>query len=295
MKPILDWIQSVGLAWNQFWFTPRDGNVLGLIRLLTGLTVCYTHLAWTPLLQRFLGPEGMLPQTYRAQFFDSAFAWSHFDWFATPGPLWGIHFVALMVMLMFAFGFWTRSTGIATAFFVISYANRATGATFGLDQIAGFLVLYLAIANGSGAFSLAARLGFGHAKPTTSIANNIATRLIQIHLCAVYLFAGLGKCQGDYWWNGEAIWGAVASYEYQTIDMTWLAAHMWLINALTLLTLLFEVGYAALIWQRLTRPVMLLLAIPLHLGIGLCMGMLEFGLIMLIANLAFVRTSKPRE
>ena len=35
---------------------------------------------------------------------------------------------------------------------------------------------------------------------------------------------------------------------------------------------------------------MLLLAIPLHLGIGLCMGMLEFGLVMLIANLAFVES-----
>ena len=93
------------------------------------------------------------------------------------------------------------------------------------------------------------------------------------------------------WWNGEAIWGAVASYEYQTIDMTWMAEHLWLVNAITLVTLVFEVSYAALIWQRLTRPVILLLAIPLHLGIGLCMGMLEFGLIMLVANLAFVELS----
>ena len=291
MKQLLDWIQNVAEAWNQLWFTPRDGNILGLIRLLTGLIVFYTHLVWTPLLQRFLGPEGMLPKTYRAEFFDTTFAWSHFDWFTSPELLWGIHFVALLAMLLFALGFWNRITGTLTALFVISYANRATGATFGLDQIAAFLVLYLAIANGAGSVSLAKRLGFGKTEPSFSIANNIAVRLIQIHLCTVYLFAGLGKCQGDYWWNGEAIWGALASHEYQTIDMTFLAEHMWIINALTLVTLLFEVGYAALIWQRLTRPVILLLAIPLHLGIGLCMGMLEFGLIMLVANLAFVSWS----
>ena len=37
-----------------------------------------------------------------------------------------------------------------------------------------------------------------------------------------------------------------------------------------------------------TRPVMLLLAIPLHLGIAFCMGMVTFGVVMLIANLSFV-------
>jgi len=230
----------------------------------------------------------MLPTGYRSDFFDSSFAWSHFDWFTSPDLLWAIHIVVLIVMLLFALGFWTRITGILTALFVISYANRATGATFGLDQIAGFLVLYLAISNCGNSFSLARRLGLGAAMVRDSVANNIAVRLIQIHLCLVYLFAGLGKCQGNYWWNGEAIWGAVASFEYQTIDMTWMADHMWLINAVTLLTLVFEVGYAALIWSKLTRPAVLLLAIPLHLGIGLCMGMLEFGLIMLVANLAFV-------
>ena len=141
-------------------------------------------------------------------------------------------------------------------------------------------------------FSIAKRLGIGKAQIKSSIANNIAIRLIQIHLCIVYLFAGLGKCQGEKWWNGEAIWGAVASYEYQTIDMTWMANQMWLVSLITLVTLIFEVGYVGLIWHRLTRPVMLLLAIPLHLGIGLCMGMLEFGLIMLVANLSFCDSVK---
>ncbi|QEG24341.1 HTTM domain-containing protein [Mariniblastus fucicola] len=282
------WIRSVCDAWDSFWFTPRDGKMLGLIRLLTGLIAFYTHLVWTPLLSQFLGSEGMLPLAYRSRFFESVFAWSHFDWISSPSILFVVHIAALIVMLLFALGFWTRVTGIATALLVISYANRATGALFGLDQITGFLTLYLAISNCGGSFSLARKLGIGGQKANTSVGNNIAIRLMQIHLCIVYLFAGLGKCQGETWWNGEAIWGAVASYEYQTLDMTWLADHMWFISLMTLVTLVFEIGYVALIWPKLTRPVMLALAVPLHLGIGLCMGMLEFGLIMLVANLAFV-------
>lgn len=288
MSPFFNWLSSVGDAWDGFWFTPRDGKALGLIRLLTGLIVFWTHLVWTPLLQRFLGANGMLPTSYRRDFFDSPFAWSHFDWVGSPNLLFAIHVVALIVMLLFALGFWNRFTGVLTACFLISYANRATGALFGLDQIAGFLVLYLALANCGDTFSLARRFGIGLKSKRASIRNNIAIRLMQIHLCIVYLFAGLGKCQGETWWNGEAIWGAVASFEYQTIDMTWLANHMWLVGIITLVTLVFEVGYIALIWPKLTRAIMLLLAIPLHLGIGLAMGMMEFGLIMLVANLAFV-------
>ena len=34
-----------------------------------------------------------------------------------------------------------------------------------------------------------------------------------------------------------------------------------------------------------------MLAVPLHLGIALAMGMMTFGLVMLIANLAFVSPS----
>ncbi len=288
MSTISAWYAALSDAWDRFWFTPRNGKMLGLIRLLTGLIVFYTHLVWTPLLIRFLGPEGMLPQSYRRQFFDSGFAWSHFDFVSTPGSIWVVHIIALIVMLLFALGFWTRLTGIVTALFLISYANRATGALFGLDQIAGFLILYLAISHCGDSFSLAKRIGLGSSTTAASIRNNIAIRLMQIHLCIVYLFAGLGKCQGETWWNGEAIWGAIASYEYQTIDMTWMADHMWLVSLVTLVTLVFEVGYVALIWNRITRPMMLLLAIPLHLGIGLCMGMFEFGMIMLVANLAFV-------
>lgn len=288
MSGFKTWLDDAAEAWDAFWFSKRDGKTLGLIRLLTGLIVFYTHLVWSPLLIRFLGPEGMLPLTYRELLYDSSMAWSHFDWIASETTLWIVHVVALVTMLLFALGFWTRITGMLTALFVISYANRATGALFGLDQIAAFLTLYLAISDCGGSFSLAGKLGLGAKSKSASIRNNIAIRLIQIHLCIVYLFAGLGKCQGETWWNGEAIWGAIGSYEYQTLDMTWMADQMWLVSVITLVTLIFEVGYIGLIWPKLTRPVMLGLAIPLHLGIGLCMGMMEFGLIMLVANLSFI-------
>ena len=134
------------------------------------------------------------------------------------------------------------------------------------------LTLYLAISRCGDAFSIDSRRAKkkSNDKSSVSVMNAIATRLIQVHLCIVYLFAGLGKCQGDKWWDGEAIWGAIANHEYQTVDMLWLSEHMWLVAVITMVALFWEVSYVALIWPRLTRPVVMLLAIPMHLGIGIC-------------------------
>jgi hypothetical protein len=72
------------------------------------------------------------------------------------------------------------------------------------------------------------------------------------------------------------------------MDMTWLAGWPILISLLTHVTVWWELSYCVLVWPRLTRPLMLALAIPIHLGIAMFLGMMTFGLAMLIANLAFV-------
>lgn len=282
------------VAWNEFWFRPRAADTLAVMRILTGLMVLYSHAVWTLEFDGFIGGK-LLPSNYRSHLFQSAlessFAWSHFDWF--PAELWmPVHVVGLLAVVCYIAGWQTKIFSWVTAALVISYANRASGALFGLDQILAFLTLYLGIGKCGDAFSIdrwrKSRKFPNHGAPQPSPWNTIATRLIQIHLCVVYLFAGLGKCQGETWWNGEALWGALASYEYQTVDMTFMADQMSLVAAITLLTLFWEVSYAALIWPKLTRPIMLTIAIPMHLGIGICMGMMTFGLVMLIANLAFI-------
>ena len=284
-------------AWNNFWFSKRDPGMLGLIRIFVGSIVFYTHIVWTFGLDGFLGNQAVLPSNYRDQIFGNSFAWSHFDLVSSHNVLFVLHIVAILVIAMFTVGLFTRWTSVLTALIVISYANRATGALFGLDQLNAFLCLYLAVGNSGGAWSIdalrfakretdqVARAGQGGRLDTST---NISIRLIQVHMCVVYLFAGIGKLQGETWLTGEAIWLALASYEYQTLDMTWLSGHLWFVSIITLVTLAWEVGYPALVWPKLTRPIVLALAIPIHLGIGICMGMMTFGLIMLAGNLAFI-------
>ncbi|CAN5301534.1 hypothetical protein BH10PLA2_BH10PLA2_34050 [soil metagenome] len=46
--------------WNQFWFTPADPTVLGLIRISCGLITLYVHLAYSFDLQQFFGRDAWL-------------------------------------------------------------------------------------------------------------------------------------------------------------------------------------------------------------------------------------------
>jgi hypothetical protein len=211
--------------------------------------------------------------------------------------LWSVHLAALVVLAMFAAGCFTRWTSILAYLITVSYAHRSAGALFGLDQINGFLALYLAVGPSGEVYSLDAwfrrRRGRGEGV-NESVMANIAIRLVQCHMCVVYLFAGLGKLLGPSWWAGTALWGAFANLEYQTLDMTWLAAYPLLVNIITQTILVWEITYIALVWPRLTRPLVLALAVPLHLGIAVCMGMITFGLIMLVGNMAFISPALVR-
>jgi len=113
-------------------------------------------------------------------------------------------------------------------------------------------------------------------------------------MCVIYLFAGISKLQGPSWWSGEAMWRAFANLEYQSLDMTWLAWHPWLINIMSHVSVAWEIAFCALIWKPLWRPIMLAIAVVLHVGIGACLGMWTFGLIMLVGCASFLPNEAVR-
>ena len=310
MKLITDYLRELGSAaltgWNRFWFSPSDPATLGFIRICTGAMLFYTHLVWSKDLLGFFGPAGRLPAEYARSlhefnlFADSGYAWSHLYYLESPQALWICHLLALLILLLFTIGCCTRITSVLAFLITVSYAHRAVGALFGLDQINGFLALYLALGPSGAAFSVdqwwrnRRQGGSVQEQPPQLVMANVSQRLIQVHMCIVYFFAGVGKLMGQTWWAGTALWGAFANLEYQTLDLTWLAWHPIVVNVMTQLILAWEVTYPALIWPRLTRPLMLCLAIPLHLGIAIGMGMTTFGLIMLVGNAAFISPSLLR-
>jgi hypothetical protein len=307
-----NYIAEVWEAWNEFWFAPSSPTTLSAIRVLAGAMLLYTHIVWGFGLTDFFGKDGWLPQDFMQAMHQSltdpdgpgpaaasstSGIWSHFNYVNSPGLMTAIHIVALVVFFLLTIGLFSRVMAVLAFLFAVSYANRITpGAYFGLDKVNTMLAMYLMLGPCGARYSIDRlwRLRRGNSDVPASSGATFAIRLIQVHMCIIYLFSGIGKLQGYPWVAGEATWLSFDLAEYRSFDMTWLVNHPLLMNFMTHLTVFWELSYCALIWPALTRPWMLLMAVLVHGGIIFALGMPTFGLVMLIGNLAFVSPKMVR-
>ena len=302
-----DVVVGIALTWDRFWFTPCLPHTVAVMRIGTGAMLLYMHLVLATDLMSFLGDEAWINNETSRQLHDGAYGLS--DWsrsylwhISNPKLLWIHHALTILLTAAFMVGFLTRITAPAAWFLQLMYLHRLTGALFGLDQIVTYTAMYVMLAPSGACFSVDAWLRerltqrrsssrwlqwmLPDSRP--SVAANVATRLLQIHLCVIYLFGGLSKARGTSWWDGTAIWYAIANYEYQSFDLTWLGKYPRVFSAISHTTMFWEIFYSALVWPRLTRPFVLAMAFAVHGGIALFMGMTTFGLMMIVANMIFI-------
>jgi hypothetical protein len=282
----LNWFASWWTAWTAFWFTPSNPFLLSVLRIFVGSLLAWSNFVWLLDQEGFFGLSGWQSAGNVWRLNDQPWHWSWYFPAQTLLATKSLTAVSLLASISLSVGLLTRPAACIAFAGYVSAVNRAPLNTFGFDDVLGIMLVPLIIGTAGARLSVDSIFRKKQSVPNTE--TTIALRLIQVHLCILYFFSGCGKLLGASWWEGTALWGAVANIQYRTIDLTFLAWHPLLINALTLGTLFWEVSYSALIWPRLTRPLVLAMAAFVHLGIGLTMGMMEFGIAMLIANMAFL-------
>ncbi|MEM6469698.1 MAG: HTTM domain-containing protein [Planctomycetota bacterium] len=302
-----DALSKLGRFWDRFWFTPQRPHTLCVLRILTGAMLLYCHIVLASDLLSFLGENAWINNDLARELHDGAFGIN--DWarsylwnINSPSLLYAHQGLAIVAALCFCVGLCTRVTLPLSLFLQLMFLHRLTGTLFGLDQIVTYVTMYLAVTPCNARFSLDAVIRdrlrvddsssrwmqFLLPSDRPSIAANVGTRLLQLHLCIIYLFGGLAKARGETWWNGEAVWLAVANFEYQSLDLTWLSRFPALISALSNVTLFWEVFYCALVWPRVTRPFVIGIAFAVHASIACFLGMMTFGTMMIVANGIFI-------
>ncbi len=288
-------VDQVASAWHRFWFEPLDPLMIGLMRLLTGWLLFYNLLTWSLQLETFFGHHGVQPLEAVKRVYESRFVFSFWFWLDEQ-YLWPAHIVCVIIAAMFCVGAATRGTSILSFLITISYSQRVPVANFGFDQILGMMCLYLAIAPSGAAVSTdnlirkwwCRRKGVAtDTAPVRYASARMASRLIQLHLCAIYFWAGFSKLKGPTWWTGEAMWNVIANQEYQTLDLTWMAWVPWLPFLIAHITIAWETSFILLVWNHRLRPLVLAVGTAMHFGIGAFLGMWTFGLIMTFAYLSF--------
>ncbi|MEW4570550.1 DCC1-like thiol-disulfide oxidoreductase family protein [Tautonia sp. JC769] len=303
--------RATARGWDAFLFRPADPTPVGLIRLALGLLLLWDFAILGLDLHAFLGSGGWADPEALAFFRDlERDRWSWSLWSFVPDPLLVPAYVGcLVVLLLFTVGLWSRTTAVLAWLIVVSTVRRAPVMVFGFDQAASMVALYLAVTGASGrAVSLDRFFGRlkgtkeavdrgrsatplegpeGDGRPRGSIAANLCLRLIQVHLCIIYGLAGLAKLQHPIWWEGYAFMSLLGYAEFRPVDLTWLARWPMLLMLFSHGALWLEILYPVLVWVGRLRPLVISLTIALHLGIAVTMGLYEFALAMIVANLAF--------
>jgi CubicO group peptidase (beta-lactamase class C family) len=196
-------------------------------------------------------------------------------------------------LLSLALGIQARLSAFLAWGLHLGLVTSAFASYYGVDQIANSFLFYLFVFPSGRAWRFAAR-------PTSPPRDEAipvgCLRVMQVHLCVIYLAAGLGKAMGSQWWSGEAIWQTVSQPVFSNFDLGWLARHSWIPMFAGWSTLVVEIGYPFLVWPRRTRKVWCIATIGLHLGTCLFMGLVFFSSVMiLLTSCLFLMPEKIAE
>ena len=292
MRRLLTDLAAARDAWDRFLFSAADPRPLGAIRIAAGLLLLWSLSVYGLDLRAFLGSDGFAdPEAVRAQMGPGS--WSLWLWVPDNllWPAWGL---GMAVAACLTVGLFSRVTAPMAWAIAVSTARRSPVTVFGFDQVLAMLLLYMAVAGASGqAFSVDRVLARrrGRTLPSSTVSANLSLRLIQVHLCVIYAMSGLAKLRGNAWWEGRSVGMLLANSEFRPGDMSALLAYPYLINLASHAAVAVELGYAALVWPRRVRPYVVATAMSMHVGIAATLGLYEFALAMIAANLSFVSGS----
>jgi predicted DCC family thiol-disulfide oxidoreductase YuxK len=292
-------LAGVGQAWSRFWFQPRPTTPLEIARIGIGAAVLLHYAAATPYVLDFWGDSGWLPRALALENLESLWTQSVFFHFTAPWQWIAFHGVFLLCSAAFMLGWRTPWVKWIVLIGQISYAQRNPMLIYGVDKILASLLFILCLAPVGRALSLdwlravraAKRIDLAAVPPPfASPWTGACTRLMQIQMAVLFLWSAIEKFRGDDWWYGNAIWFIFTNDElYSPFLLSVLASQYWLVNVATYLTLLIELAYPFLIWQRSTRPYLLAAAIFLHLQFLILMRMPYFSSVMIMGHMSFVR------
>lgn len=293
----LTWSQQWQRGWERFWFTPADPRPLAAVRIIVGLAALLYLWSFSYDLARWFGPHGLVPSETasliaRGPDERAVYRYSLLSLTSSPTELWVVHIASIAAAAALTVGLATRLSTLLTLVAVLSYVHRAPLIGSLLEPVLSMFLFYLCFAPAGACCSLDKLLGMpawlcGSDRP--SVSAGITLRLMQIHLAALYAVMGAAKLYGNAWWDGEAIWLLVAQTHSRPLDLTRLRDWPYLLGGWTHLVAYTHLAFAALIWSRLTRPIVLTLATITWLSLIPVTGQTLFCLFMVAANVVYVR------
>jgi predicted DCC family thiol-disulfide oxidoreductase YuxK len=294
-------LAPVTRLWMRIWFQERNTTPLEIARIGVGAAMLLHYGFASPYLLAIWGDEGWMPRSALAATSSNPWAQSALFYVSAPWQLIAFHAVFLICCAALMLGWQTRIVKWLVLIGHISYDNRNPSLMYGADAIVACLLVILCLAPVGRALSwdrvrqvhLAKRRNLdltARVPPYVSRWAFACTRLMQLQMAVLFFFSAVGKLEGQDWLNGDAVWQVFVSNDYYNGFMLDLfASHFWLANVATYGTILIEIAYPFLVWQRATRPYALAGAVFLHLQFALFMNLYYFSFVMIVGHMSFLR------
>jgi hypothetical protein len=237
------------------------------------------------------GPEGLVPWSISSGIVDPYLP--QLSWLRPLAAVTGVAADSWVYILMctylasltaLLFGKYTRYAAFVAWALQFTFINTGFMGAYGVETFMHIALFYCIIMPVGAVFSWDTMSR--HTRPAENEWNTLSIRVLQLHLCLVYVASGAEKAMGIQWWNGEAIWQTMMQGQFARFDMRWMASYPLLAKVIGWSTLLLETGYPFFIWWRRSRPYGYLAIVLLHTGIAIFMGLQLFSAIMIIFNTA---------
>lgn len=115
--------------------------------------------------------------------------------------------------------------------------------------------------------------------------HNLGVLAIMAQICLLYFLSALAKLGDEEWCSGMALMDIEQIHHFSTYSAPKLPALISLI--LNYLVLFYQLLFPVLIWIKKIKKPFLLVGIGMHLYIAFVMGLVSFGLIMILGYLFF--------
>lgn len=283
-----DWLRAGIRGWVRFWFELSDTRALDLVRVGVGLTLFFSYATLAAHVDAFYTEDGWMPLSLTPSLTEEPTSLSLLFVFRSAEAAWALWWITIVAAVVYTAGWrpnlmkWVLLAGH------YSFTRRAPAVAYGVDDVCSNLLLIQCLVPMGHAIAVDARRRAPLLRiPWRQTLRSVGLRLTQVQMAIIMAFAGLEKLRGDDWWDGLGVWFAMTDWEFNFFPLEPFAEHPYLLNLLGYGSVLFELAYPALIWHRRSRGPILALAVGLHIGVGLVMGLWLFSAAMLVSHMAF--------
>lgn len=235
------------------------------------------------------GDQGVFPRDINATFLALRNSWSLYN-VGSGDSLHALIFVAgMIVTALFTVGFMTRLTSVLFFAFTFSLYTRNEIVLDGGNNLLMLIAFFLMFVDVSGKRVPPA----GGPPPAqnryVALLHNLGVLAIIGQISILYFTSAWAKMMGHMWQDGTAIYYVLRTSEFHLSPLTdFLIGNPLLVVLFTYATIVLQVGFPFMIWNKTLKYPWILAACSFHIAIAYFMGLVWFSLTMLSCELILV-------